>query len=122
MVVRLRSDMEPRRIPASLSLDREYLVLGIEADDYRLLNDEEDPVLFAAELFDTVDANRPTCWETTFGNDGEEYAYPRSWPTFLWEDYHDRDPDARRLADGFLESLRPCSWPIGGGHAQSGDA
>src|SRR5215475_2196309 len=53
-----------------------YVVIGIEADDLRILNDQGRPYLYPARLFDVVDPSEPDDWITEFGEDGERYAYP----------------------------------------------
>jgi hypothetical protein len=73
MIVKLKS-----RNPSyhDLSEEQQYFVLGIEADDYRILNDIGKPYLYSPELFDIVDPTEPHDWVTEFGEDGERYAYP----------------------------------------------
>jgi hypothetical protein len=51
-------------------------VIGIEADDLRILNDAGRPVLYPRDLFSLVDAQEPVDWVTEFGDDGERYSYP----------------------------------------------
>ena len=55
-----------------------YSVIGIEADDYRLLNDRGKPYLYPNRIFVMVDASEPEDWVTETGEGGERYAYPRS--------------------------------------------
>jgi len=80
----------------TLTIGREYEVLGIEADSYRILNNPEtwpygnDPVLFAPQYFEIVDPTIPTFWNCTIGDEGEKYCYPPEWSTVgFFEDYHD---------------------------------
>jgi hypothetical protein len=53
-----------------------YVVIGIEGDDYRILNDAGRPYLYAARPFEIVDAREPKDWVTESGEDGERYSYP----------------------------------------------
>lgn len=78
-----------------LTVGRVYPVIGIEADDYRILNDEGQPYLYAHELFTVVDAQEPADWETDYGEEGERYAYPPELnePGFF-EDYFDGKTEA----------------------------
>ena len=62
----------------SLSLGREYEVLGIEADWLRSLNDRGEPVLFDPACFRVVDPSEPECW-VSFVEDDARYAYPPEW-------------------------------------------
>jgi len=59
-----------------LTPNQNYVVIGIEADDLRILNDQGRPYLYPGQLFDMVDPCKPDDWITEFGDDGERYAYP----------------------------------------------
>lgn len=61
-----------------LSFDQPYCVIGIESDDYRILNDHGRPYLYPSGLFTIVDATEPPDWITEYGEDGERYAYPQN--------------------------------------------
>ncbi len=78
-----------------LTPDQPYAVIGIEADDFRLLNDQGQPYLYPADLFDVVNGRVPSDWVTEFGEDGERYAYPPALnePGFF-EDFFDDKPEA----------------------------
>ncbi|NJL29235.1 MAG: hypothetical protein HC897_15820 [Thermoanaerobaculia bacterium] len=67
-----------------------YVVLGIEADDLRILNDQGRPYLYPRELFTTLDASEPSDWVSERGEDAERYAYPPALnsPGFF-EDFFD---------------------------------
>ncbi|MBI3795387.1 MAG: hypothetical protein HY268_00245 [Deltaproteobacteria bacterium] len=73
MVVKLRR--KNFRYP-DLTPGQCYGVIGIEADDLRILNDQGHPYLYPARLFEIVDQREPDDWVTEFGEDGERYAYP----------------------------------------------
>ncbi len=73
MIVKLKS--ENTRYP-DLSKEQQYFVLGIEADDYRILNDVGKPYLYPPDLFDVIEPTEPGDWVTEFGEDGERYSYP----------------------------------------------
>jgi hypothetical protein len=54
-----------------------YAVIGIEADDFRLLYDRGHPYLYPYQLFEVIDPHEPEDWVTEIGEDGEQrYAYP----------------------------------------------
>lgn len=73
-----------------------YAVIGIEADDFRLINDLGQPYLYPPALFVVVDKARPTDWVESVGDEGERYAYPREFSRAgFFEDYHDGDAKAR---------------------------
>jgi hypothetical protein len=106
MIVELR-ECDPRY--PDLTPGQPYVVLGIEADDLRILNDQGRPYLYPHEIFNVVDAREPEDWVTENGEDNERYAYPPPLnSTGFFEDYFDGKPEAvatfwrvmnRRLSD-----------------------
>ena len=59
-----------------LTPEQPYFVIGIEADDYRILNDSGKPYLYPAELFVIVDPHEPGDRIIEYGDEGERYSYP----------------------------------------------
>lgn len=51
-----------------------YVVIGIEADDLRILNDHGRPFLYPPERFEVVDPQAPADWVSEIGKDGERSA------------------------------------------------
>ena len=92
MIVRLEKLNSRYR---DLSMRQPYMVIGIEADDLRILNDAGRPYLYPPRLFAVIDRHEPSDWVTKFGNDGERYAYPPplNKPGFF-EDFFDDKPKA----------------------------
>lgn len=74
-----------------------YVVIGIEGDELRILNDAGRPYLYPPGLFKVHDAREPGDWVTDRGDDGERYAYPAPLnnPGFF-EDFFDGKPKAVR--------------------------
>jgi len=77
-----------------------YEVIGIECDDYRIVNERQDhrlgldPVLYPPKIFILVDATEPSDWVSRI-EDGRRYAYPPELNAAgFWEDYHDGMPEA----------------------------
>ena len=101
----------------SLTLGREYEVLGIEGDYYRILSDEEatpygnDPVLYEPECFSITDPREPDFWICKIGEDGERYCYPPEWsePGFF-EDYHDGKEEVRSVFWRGVKCYYPKTW------------
>lgn len=96
MIVRLRGPIaRDSRVEGSLATGQCYSVIGIEADDYRILDDTGRPYLYPASVFEVVDATEPADWEVDLGEDGERYAYPQELnsPGFF-EDFFDGDAQA----------------------------
>lgn len=92
MIVKLRrKNLRYPDITAGLP----YVVIGIEADDYRILNDQGRPYLYPARLFQIVDSSKPHDWVTEKGDAGECYAYPQPLNSVgFFEDFFDAKPKA----------------------------
>jgi len=83
-----------------------YRVIGIEADQYRIMNDAGRPYLYPPKIFQVVDAAEPRQWHTWFGEDGEKYSYPEDLqsPGFF-EEYFDGNPKVMATLHRYLETL-----------------
>lgn len=92
MVVKLKKRSTRYR---DLTFGQRYVVIGIEADHFRILNNAGSPFLYPPRLFVLVDAREPVDWVTELGADGERYAYPPQLnkPGFF-EDFFDRKTKA----------------------------
>lgn len=92
MIVRLN---QPVSEYPDLTSERYYAVIGIEADDFRILNDHGRPYLYPKDLFEVVDAREPDDWLNEIGEDGEHYAYPAPLNNVgFFEDFFDGVPEA----------------------------
>jgi hypothetical protein len=106
MIIQLRQ--ADARYP-DLTADQPYVVLGIEADDFRILNDRGRPYLYPREIFTVIEAREPEDWVSELGEEGERYAYPLPLNEVgFFEDYFDGKPETvatfwrvmnRRLSD-----------------------
>ena len=73
----------------ALAIGGIYEVIGIEAGDFRIIDDLGSPVLFSPRLFSVIDRSRPTQWRTKI-MDGVEYSYaPELGKPGFFEDYHE---------------------------------
>jgi hypothetical protein len=92
MIVKLKKKNGHYR---DLTLGRPYVVIGIEADEYRILNDAGRPFLYPPDLFTLLDRREPADWVTESGDDEERYSYP---PAFnkagFFEDFFDQKAKA----------------------------
>jgi len=73
MIVKLKKKSTRYR---DLTFGQPYLVIGIEADHLRILNDAGRPFLYRPDLFSLINSKKPADWVTEFGDDGEQYSYP----------------------------------------------
>ena len=92
MIVKLKKRKTQYR---DLTFGQPYLVIGIEADEFRILNDAGRPFLYSPTLFSLVDPREPGDWVTEFGDDGERYSYPRPLnKAGFFEDFFDQKAKA----------------------------
>lgn len=87
-----------------LNQARTYEVVGIEASDYRIVNENGKPYLYPAALFEVLDPSESTEWLSEIGPEGERYAYPPELaaPGFF-EDWFDGDPRAQAVFAKYLK-------------------
>jgi hypothetical protein len=83
-----------------------YRVIGIEANDYRIMNDVGRPYLYPPKLFEVIDAAPDRGWKTWYGDDGERYSYaePLATPGFFESVF---DGNKRAMATLFAYLSRP---------------
>ncbi|SRR5579871_1299611 len=82
---------------SDLTLGQPYAVMGIEGDEFRVLNDDGRPFLYPPSLFIVIDPREPADWISECGEDGERYAYPAALNTpGFFEDFFDDKPKAVR--------------------------
>jgi hypothetical protein len=92
MIVKLKKKNTRYR---DLTFGQPYVVIGIEADDLRLLNDAGRPFLYPRDLFSLIDPKEPADWITEFGDDGERYSYPSPLnKSGFFEDFFDEKAKA----------------------------
>jgi hypothetical protein len=92
MIVKLKKKTARYR---DLTFGQPYVVIGIEADHLRILNDAGRPFLYPPNLFSLVDPKEPVDWITEFGDDGERYSYPPPLnKSGFFEDFFDQKAKA----------------------------
>ena len=83
---------------SDLTPGQSYLVIGVEADDYRILNDHGQPYLYPHHLFEVLDPSEPADWVAERGEDHELYAYPPELCRVgFFEDFFDAQEEAMRM-------------------------
>jgi hypothetical protein len=94
MIVKLR---QKKASYPDLTLGQPYVVIGIEGNELRILNDAGRPYLYSPTLFKVIDAHEPADWVSDRGNEGERYAYPAPLNTpGFFEDFFDDKSKAVR--------------------------
>jgi hypothetical protein len=117
MLVTPISTTTPDGREIGLTVGRVYEVLGIEADNYRVLTDESatldpnEPVLYEPQCFRVVDSSEPASWVTQLGDEGERYSYPPPWIRVgFFEDYFDQVEAIREQFWDDLRKFYPKTW------------
>jgi hypothetical protein len=88
-----------------LILGKIYDVIGIEADEYRILNENNEPILYPPKIFDLIDTKEPEEWITVYGKDGERYSYPKELNRVgFFEDYFDDDEKAKKDFNDYIKN------------------
>jgi hypothetical protein len=108
MKVRLKSNwMKLDKHKHQLTLSKIYYVIGIEANSYRIINDNEEPILYPPIIFDIIDKTEPEEWITEYGNDGERYSYPKELNRVgFFEEYFDDDEKTIKIFKDYLNLLK----------------
>lgn len=91
----------------SLTLGKEYLVIGLNDEDYRVVNDFNEPILYPKECFEITDSRVPEDWRRDDHADGEYRINPIevAKPGF-YEKFFDDVPEAQEVFRRVLERER----------------
>jgi hypothetical protein len=102
---------EDPRLHRTLTAGDTYVVIGVERDDYRVINDAGEPVLFPKRIFEVLDRSVPGGWQ--LDDDGDTYylePIATSRPGFYEAWFDPVDPMAhetsRRVLRETLEKMR----------------
>ncbi|MGH7170916.1 MAG: hypothetical protein ACRELG_11610 [Gemmataceae bacterium] len=88
---------------ADFTRENIYEVIGIEADDFRIVNDQGNPYLYPRDLFVVVDPHEPEEWITEYGAEGERYSYPKELSgAGFFEDWFEGDEQSRATFQAYL--------------------
>ena len=81
-----------------------YSVIGIDFDSYRVVNDDNEPVLYPKSMFDIVEADYPSTWIKSVFDDGEYYIEPPEFSEIgFFEDYFDGVKEAVSVYNYYLD-------------------
>lgn len=72
---------------SGLSPLKEYVVIEIDDEHFRVVDDDHEPILYPKPLFDIVDSSIPDDWVKETFDDGEYYISPREFQGYFFEDY-----------------------------------
>lgn len=103
-------------IRKSLTIGREYEVLEISNESYRILDDPETsdrgnvPALFHQSCFRVVDPTEPAFWDCQTDEDGRSCLPPEWRQSGLFEDYFDGVAEARKRFWEDIHRYYPRTW------------
>jgi len=115
MRVKLIRQTDSEGTNISLAMEKEYEVLTIEGDYYRILTDPDskpygnDPVLFEIDYFEVSDSREPEFWVTEYF-EGERYSGPFVWSRYFFEDYHEGKDLVRDKFKKNIQQYYPRTW------------
>lgn len=77
---------------------KKYIVIEISNDDYRVVNDLEEPILYPKYLFEVVNGKIPSGWLFREYEDNEYHIGPIELSKIgFYEDFFDDMPEAKSL-------------------------
>jgi hypothetical protein len=87
-----------------LIVGNSYLLVGIEYDDeYRIVNEDQEPILYPKSWFEQIDIY-PKDWIKTEYSDGQFFIYPLGFSErCFFAKWFDKDPIALRIFDEYLK-------------------
>lgn len=91
------------KLNQNLQPDKVYYVIGVDDENYRVINETGEPILYPKKLFTVVDPKIPEGWVKKSYSDGEYFIDPPelSEPGF-YEDYFDGKPYALEIFRNFI--------------------
>lgn len=110
MRVRLRADFRERvtdgRLHQGVTPLEDYFVIGVDWENFRVIDDGGEPILYPKALFEVLDPTLPPGWQFCEYADGEYYLEPvRTGRPGFFEDFFCSDGDRVAQADA-LQVLR----------------
>lgn len=104
---RIDPDTGPYDWQLRLVIGKQYRVIEVEADDFRILDESGEPCLYPPEAFEVIDSMPDTDWVREVGEDGEVYWGPTDLrESGVWEDYFDRVESAKQKVKPYLDRLK----------------
>ncbi|MBI9016446.1 MAG: hypothetical protein JEZ07_04205 [Phycisphaerae bacterium] len=89
-----------------LTLEETYIVVGIDQDCLRIVNDNGNPVLYPSFLFDIIDDKIPDDWIVSIEEDGKMYCDPPCLSgRDFYVDWFNGVLEARSIFDEFYREL-----------------
>lgn len=107
----MKVKLKPRAKHFGLTPGNVYRVIGIEADDFRIMDDQGMPALYPPRLFQVVDDTPDSDWCVEKGDAGEIYAYaPELAPAGFFEAWWDGEQRAQMILRAHLYRLASAEY------------
>lgn len=92
MRVRVRTDFKARirdgRLHNGISPFEEYFVIDINQEEFRIIDDRGEPILYPKELFEVVDSSLPPGWQfLEYPDGGYQIGPTKTLVPGLYEDF-----------------------------------
>jgi hypothetical protein len=99
----------------SLTPGKEYVVIGLDHESYRIVDDKGEPILFPKEGFKILDATIPEDWVWKKFSADEYYADPPELGrTGFYEDYFDGNAETAEQLRDYLRRAKGKEKPASG--------
>lgn len=75
-----------------------YWVVGFDDENYRIIDDNNEPILYPKYLFEVIDNSQTDDWVKVSYDDGEYFVDPPELSdTYFYEKYFDGDKESREI-------------------------
>lgn len=108
MIVKTKTYIHEHRVDnrdhQHLKEDSEYTVIGIDDENFRIINDIGEPVLYPKTLFIVLDPIIPKTWVKEEFEDGEYHVNPLELSSRgFYEKYFEKDTKAVKIFKKFIK-------------------
>lgn len=87
----------------NLEPNKTYVVIGIDCDYYRIVNEIGEPILYPKNLFEVIDPLIPESWiREEYGPDEYYINPPELSKSGFYEDLFNNDSEAMRIFEKYL--------------------
>lgn len=110
MIVRARAIVNDRVLDdfdnQNLTPLKQYVVIGLSNDYFRVINDANEPILYPTYLFEIVDPAIPSDWiKVEYEDDEFHVGPPELLKPGFYEDFFDHNPEAKMVFSRTMAKL-----------------
>ena len=91
-----------------ITINNEYLVISIEYEYYRIINENAEPCLYEQRLFEITDSSIPLDWIREEKGDNDYCFSPLEFvkEKYFFERYFDREPKILEIFNKYINELK----------------